>query len=683
MRTYISIALVCVGLLISDAVFAQRSWTQLEQPYGGSVYTFIQLNDRIVAGSEETDMMVSSDNGLTWESFSPNTRGRFPIAMDSEGHLYAVSDDVGGLYRTSDNGQTWENPVAGLGGSMQILVIDPSDNLFAQTSEGIWRSTDDGGSWVNVEQEENFEGWTTIGPDGTLFLFKDESDARLYRSTDAGDSWEVIHEAVARPAFAFDDAGGFYMTTQEEVVYSSDNGDSFESFALNGYGFLSPFGMTLDSEGRLWVLTYAEGLVRVSSDGSVVESLGSPRGFPFSVFITEDGGCLLGYNGLGVWRLGPDGEPWVQTGVRAGARIVSLAELSAETMIANVDNHLFLSEDEGQSWTNVPLPADDILFVGTNALGTAVAATDDGVVYSTTDNGMSWQGSSLDGSSFVQTGYVSANGTMMLSSLIGGLLRSTDGGSSWTEDEDVLVVDDFAESADGTLWTVSAFLVSRSTDDGATWEDIQSLTESMNRIEVLPDGSLVAFGSNALALSTDEGQTWAVQDSPCDLFNGVLGIDRNGNPYIAGNCGIYKSTNGGKDWSLFSENPAAPYDMTDMLFASGDRLFLATEDGIYVTSNLSSVRNRKERSDLFSLEIVPNVARTGTALQLEMIRAGMVKVTVTDLDGARVYSLPPEYVPAGRNSVSLEFPQSIPSGTYVVRCETGNESIENRMILIR
>ena len=100
----------------------------------------------------------------------------------------------------------------------------------------------------------------------------------------------------------------------------------------------------------------------------------------------------------------------------------------------------------------------------------------------------------------------------------------------------------------------------RSTDFGNSWEDITP-TNAWPIKGRAPWVKLVAVGETLLALeqgmvrSTDGGGTWLTPQSPGTAFPlmspiyAAATVDEN-TIYVAGNIGLYRSTNGGQSWDL-------------------------------------------------------------------------------------------------------------------------------------
>jgi len=92
-----------------------------------------------------------------------------------------------GVFRSSDGQLDEVENVLDAGNTLRVRAID-SHGVFAATNEGLYRSTDDGKSWtnLNVPREEVYS--VTVSPDSER-LYAGTHPAHLYVSVDDGETW--------------------------------------------------------------------------------------------------------------------------------------------------------------------------------------------------------------------------------------------------------------------------------------------------------------------------------------------------------------------------------------------------------------------------------------------------------------------------------------------------------------
>ena len=115
-------------------------------------------------------------------------------------HRVLAGSDGLGLFRTDDNGLSWEGVDSPIG-DLQVwsVAVDPGnpDTIFAGTRPEGFRSRDGGKSWQKLDMGVNME--CPIGTPRTTNIIVDPRDSRtvwagievdgVYKSLDGGDSW--------------------------------------------------------------------------------------------------------------------------------------------------------------------------------------------------------------------------------------------------------------------------------------------------------------------------------------------------------------------------------------------------------------------------------------------------------------------------------------------------------------
>ncbi|HEY3254382.1 MAG TPA: hypothetical protein VGJ91_10550 [Polyangiaceae bacterium] len=91
----------------------------------------------------------------------------------------------------------------------------------------------------------------------------------------------------------------------------------------------------------------------------------------------------------------------------------------------------------------------------------------------------------------------------------GAILRSTDGGDSWTKVSDKGVLNQPLWAYDGSIyWTNEAGGLLKSTDQGLSFVQVSDKTSNRISPIELPDGRIVSVADKMLTASSDGGKTW-------------------------------------------------------------------------------------------------------------------------------------------------------------------------------
>lgn len=181
-------------------------------------------------------------NALEWRSIGPYRGGRSSAVTGVPGKplLFYMGATGGGVWRTQDGGNSWENISDGyFGGSIGSVAVSEWDNnvIYVGGGEatvrgnvssgyGLWKSTDAGKTWSDIGLK-NSRHVPRIrihprNPDLVYAavlgdLFKPSADRGVYRSKDGGKTWEKI-------LFANDNAGAVDLIldpNNPRIIYAS------------------------------------------------------------------------------------------------------------------------------------------------------------------------------------------------------------------------------------------------------------------------------------------------------------------------------------------------------------------------------------------------------------------------------------------------------------------------------
>lgn len=246
---------------------------------------------------------------------------------------------------------------------------------------------------------------------------------------------------------------------------------------------------------------------------------------------------------------------WIQTKGNDGSDLVSLTGSGMDIFVGTDIGGVFLSTDDGTSWSQIKPFIDTAVYVLTMSGANLIAGTNSGGMFFSTDNGGSWAWDALISSPPENIWCFAASGAHLFTGTDNGVYLSTNSGTSWTQagltDTTVwsLVVSDTNLFA-GT-WGEGVFL---STNEGTSWTPANtSLTDSTWVT------SLVASGTNLLAaifragvvLSRDNGKTWVKSEGGLPDTTGVWCFAISGTNVFAGASpgGMFLSTDNGVSWA--------------------------------------------------------------------------------------------------------------------------------------
>ncbi len=242
-----------------------------QRPVEGEIWSFEtdpRIEGRLYLGVGPAMLYISDDGGLTWKDCPsmqnipgydkwtfpppphiPHVRTITPDPAQA-GAVY-VGVEVGGLFRTGDNGQTWESLNEGLYWDVHMIKAEPGGaNLYATTGCGFHRSDDGGRHWQLVEEglDRSYTHPLAVAPNrkGLLFTaaavtpppgWQPSAHAAIYRSENGGMSWTQLtgglpdeFEDMVRP-LAMDADGNVFAAAGSQVYASNDEGNNWKLLA--------------------------------------------------------------------------------------------------------------------------------------------------------------------------------------------------------------------------------------------------------------------------------------------------------------------------------------------------------------------------------------------------------------------------------------------------------------------
>lgn len=237
----------------------QQSNQGLSVPYIWSIAA--QSNGTIFIGTKDDGIFKSTDSGENWVSVRNDIDGT-AIAIDETDAIFA--GEYGSIYRSVDNGLTWVRKDSGVISSfIQCMAINPTNGyIFVGTGNGMNRTTNKGESWDTLSL-----GWDVrsiaINSLGHIFVAVAWGGG-FFRSTDNGDSWASINNGITSfgTAIYCHPSGDVYASSLGGGAYlSTDNGNSWNQ-VNSGLTANTIFAFSLDNSGHLLAGTWANGVFR-------------------------------------------------------------------------------------------------------------------------------------------------------------------------------------------------------------------------------------------------------------------------------------------------------------------------------------------------------------------------------------------------------------------------------------
>lgn len=263
-------------------------------------------------------------------------------------------------------------------------------------------------------------------------------------------------------------------------------------------------------------------------------------------------------------------------------------------LIVGEDGSVMRSVNGGANWMRVRTGTEafnGVVFSdATTAFAVGRTSQFNGVIFRSTDGGLTWQAVSIDPNALVLSSISFSSATVGVISSQAAIYRTIDGGLTWTAatTPDFSMHFDVALSPSGIGLSVGEDgAIQRSTDGGATWHELVPQIGTWNNLGI-------AFGSESVGVvsglggtvsqTTDGGLTWRnIQTGASGQLEGVTFADAN-TVVAAGTDGaIVRSTDGGANWSTI--NGGSNAWLTDVAFATPKKGAIVGIDAMLYTTD--------------------------------------------------------------------------------------------------
>ena len=316
-------------------------------------------------------------SALEYRSIGPYRGGRSAAVtgVPDKPLLYYFGATGGGVWRTQDGGQSWENISDGyFGGSIGAVAVSEWDpNVIyvgggektvrgnVSHGHGMWKSTDAGKSWRSIGMDTSYHiARIRIHPKNPDLvyaavmgnLYRDTEERGVYRSNDGGDTWERI-------LFSNESAGAVDLImdpTNPRILYASTWKIRRTPYNLSSGGEGSALWKSTDG-GDTWAeITRNEGLPQgiVGIIGVTVSPVNPER--VWAIIESENGGVFRSEDGGETWaKINEDRNlrqrAWYYTRI--------YADTHDEDVVYVLNVQFWKSKDGGKTYESIRTPHGD------------------------------------------------------------------------------------------------------------------------------------------------------------------------------------------------------------------------------------------------------------------------------------------------------------------------------------
>jgi photosystem II stability/assembly factor-like uncharacterized protein len=406
-----------------------RGGRGLEEAPGGKRLEIDSVEPSTLYMVRYRGLFKSSDEGETW--------ARLTGGLDADAEVYDIALDPtrsgtllvavrGGVFRSTDGGESWQDVDRGMGRyPVRAVAVHPVQGnlvMAGSSAHGVFKSSDGGGSWGS-SSSGLAAGWVTMvaadpRSDGTLLA---QTTVGLYRRDPAG-RWQKVEEPFSegkkrlRTGQVVFDAGsqGTILVPDQETLFRSDD------------------------RGATW------NVQEIRSKRSMLNPLKAEPEFNSLAQDREDPdvlyagiwSSLMKKPGQAIFRSSDHGERWVESGTGVPLEEITMLRAGKQGAVYAMTGSggLYRSSDRGESWSaassSLPFSEPRDLVVDPVRPGVLYVPTEKGL-FRSDDKGSTWS-NATEGleSNDVEAVAVGAEGRIFIGTFTGVLL-STDGGTTW------------------------------------------------------------------------------------------------------------------------------------------------------------------------------------------------------------------------------------------------------------
>ncbi|HXW54874.1 MAG TPA: hypothetical protein VEJ67_03930 [Candidatus Cybelea sp.] len=481
----------------------------------------------------------STDGGSTWQKLTGGlpegvTQAHLAISMSNPQILFAsvATPREVELYRSEDGGQSWtaatsdRRPAGRIGGGdLPVPGIDPQNpQVIYVTSVVTWKSTDGGKTWVGLRGAPGGDDYQNIwiNPNHPEIILL-ASDQGAIVTVDGGETWSSwynqstaqMYHVSADNAFPYRLCSGQQESGSACIASRGSDGQitirDWHPVAAEEYGYAVPDPLDPD-------IVYGGKLTRYDRRTTQAQNI-MPKPFRSKDFrvlrtapivFSPENPHILYFAANTLWKTADGGNSWQQIS----------PDLARKTYKVPPSVGKYRSEpsaqptERGVIYAVAPSPLDP------NRIW---AGTDDGQIDLTIDGGAHWTSvtppdlmpfekvSIIEAGHFdAQTAYAAVN-TLRLDDLRPHILRTRNGGKTWTEivngipeNENVNVVREDPKRK-GLLFAGTEEAVYVSFDDGDHWQSLRLNMPATSMRDLL-------IKNDDLAVATHGRGFWILDD---------------------------------------------------------------------------------------------------------------------------------------------------------------------------
>ncbi len=550
----------------------------------------------------------------------------------------------GGVFKSTDAGNTWQNIGLELSAHIGRIVIDPSNtqrifvaavgsNFGPNPERGLYRTTDAGQNWENILFETDSTGAIDVvmdpaNPDFLLAAMWERSrragygqsetsygpSSGVFRSTDGGDTWNKLGPSNGLPN---DNSGVGRIGL---AISQSDPSISYAVYTDGG-----------TYTGLYKTTDYGDNWINVDPDFEISAGVSSFSWYFGQVRIHPTNPDIVFVLDVALMRSSNSGETWPliygyggPSQLHVDHHALAFDPSDPNYLISGNDGGINISTNGGTSWSQPKeIPATQFYEIGLDANNPQrlYGGTQDNNTIRTTTGALDDWERILGGDGFYVTVDFNNPNIIYAEYQYGNLFRSTDGGQSFFDATNGI------SSSEPKNWSTPVVMdpnnssilyygtnrLYRTENKAQNWSPISGVlvagNPSLPRFGTLTTIAVAPTNSDVIYVGTDDSKVWVTPDVGSNWYDISAGLPnrwvsrvvvdpQNEEIVYATFSGlkwkdplsyVFRSTDMGTSWTDISGNlPQSPVNAFAVDQNNSDVLYLGNDVGAFVSFDLGT-----------------------------------------------------------------------------------------------
>lgn len=533
----ITMNLIILLSLFAIYVNAKDFWATLDGPEGMRVFPmYVSAKNEVLFGTASHGIFRSVDNGQSWQAMNKGIEDKWIIniiCIDDSIYIATAYDDY--VYRYYNDTEEWR--LTGTESKRcyleSALFMCPNGKLLlSENSTDV--SVDTGKTWTR----------STSCPGARIFCKDSKNNvyamgSYLYKSTDGGDTWSQVYKPVQTNVYSMEiDSNDDILLGTNYGIIRMKSGIYYEHYILKKWAEFQKIDVAPD--GYIFALANNSQIHCSRDNGENWDDISRalPETFFYNIKSDKNGKIYLS-SIRGVYTSNDKGETWILENKGIVATYIMAITSTKKYLFALSSETLFRYNKNGLQWDRFYPQGFDI-------------------------NEQSQIVSNSKGELFVSIEYQ-------------GVLKSKDNGENWistsipTGEATCISI---ANNDDIFAGTQSGLYCSK--NNGSTWNLTRMNEKRINTIWISDRIFFCSIGSSAFQ-SFDNGNNWTniSWNLPKFSITKIAG-DSHGNIYVAlRNNNLFKLRPGEKNW-IQVYNGLEISKITSIVVNTNDHIFLST-----------------------------------------------------------------------------------------------------------